>query len=115
MAKFISRFPLPNARQREILTILIEEAAEVQHRATKAMRFGLMEIQPEQNLTNAMRLALEIGDFDEVVTLAAGEGLIRNKDITEGCIRKREQLAKFMQTRPPRSEPKEKPGNDHRL
>ncbi len=44
--KFTTPAPLPTAYQREILTILIEECAEVQQRATKMLRFGIEETQP---------------------------------------------------------------------
>jgi len=84
MNKFVSRFPLPNERQREILTILIEEAAEVQQRATKALRFGLEEVQPGQELTNAERLAREVGDFETMTEMALEEGLIHGDDVVAG-------------------------------
>lgn len=96
--KFISPEPPPEGREREILTILIEEAAEVQQRATKSLRFGVVEIQPGQQLTNAQRLGLEIGDFMEIVELAAGLGLVDREAITIGRVGKKRQLAKFLQT-----------------
>jgi len=98
MDKFVSRFPLPTPREREILTILIEEAAEIQHRATKALRFGLQEVQPGQNYNNADRLAHEVGDLEEVVKLAEDEGLLQEIAITAGRFSKRKQLEKYMQT-----------------
>ena len=61
--RFITPGPLPTPREREILTILIEEAAEVQQRATKALRFGLTEIQPSKTRTNRVRLSAEMGDL----------------------------------------------------
>jgi hypothetical protein len=50
--------------QEHLLTIVAEEALEVAHRASKALRFGLMEIQPGQALNNAQRL---IGEFHELI------------------------------------------------
>lgn len=50
-------------RQEHLLTILIEEAAEVQQRATKALRFGMTETQPGQQMNNAARLHMEICDL----------------------------------------------------
>lgn len=47
-------------RQEHLLTLLIEEAAEVQQRATKALRFGMQETQPGQQMTNQTRLMMEI-------------------------------------------------------
>ena len=46
-----------------LLDCLIEECAEVIQRATKAKRFGLLEIQPEQPLTNQERIVGELNDL----------------------------------------------------
>jgi len=46
--KFITPCELPTEYEREVLTILMEECAEVIQRASKALRFGLDEVQPEQ-------------------------------------------------------------------
>jgi hypothetical protein len=61
--RFVSPCTPPEGRVRELLIILMEEAAEVQQRAAKALRFGLDEIQPGQELTNANRIEDEVGDF----------------------------------------------------
>lgn len=98
--RFVSPCQPPNERQREILTILIEEAAEVQQRATKALRFGLDEVQPGQPDSNATRLAHECGDFLETLHLAMDEGLISPADADEGSRRKHEKLKVYMQTAP---------------
>ncbi len=50
-------------RQEHLLVILMEECAEVAQRASKALRFGLTEIQPGQALTNAQRIEYELGDL----------------------------------------------------
>lgn len=50
-------------REEHLLTILIEECNETAQRATKALRFGLSEIQPEQPLTNAERVVYEFNDI----------------------------------------------------
>jgi hypothetical protein len=42
-----------------LLTCLAEEHVEAAHRAHKAQRFGVREIQPGQDLTNAERLMRE--------------------------------------------------------
>lgn len=98
--RFISPGTPCTPRQREILTILIEEAAEVQQRATKALRFGLDEVQPGQPLTNAERLAQEVGDLDAVIAMAGNEGLIRDTDVVGASIAKRAKLRVYMQTTP---------------
>jgi hypothetical protein len=96
--RFITPCELPTAHEREILTILIEEAAEVQQRATKLLRFGRDEIQPGQTLTNAERLSLEIADFLALVDLAKLAGLADAKTIYYGTIAKKTKLQTVMQT-----------------
>ena len=58
-----------------LLSCLIEECAEVIQRATKAQRFGLHEIQPEQELTNEQRLAAELDDLLGTLSLLARSGV----------------------------------------
>ncbi|MEQ0217785.1 hypothetical protein ABLV18_27155 [Klebsiella sp. CN_Kp114] len=52
-----------------LLDILSEECNEIAVRASKAIRFGLDEIQPGQTLTNAQRLALELDDLYGAIEL----------------------------------------------
>lgn len=52
-----------------LLDVLSEECNEVAVRASKAIRFGLEEIQPGQALTNAQRLALELDDLYGAIEL----------------------------------------------
>lgn len=47
-----------------LLVCLAEEAAEVQHRVMKALRFGIDEVQEGQSLTNLERIAEEVRDFN---------------------------------------------------
>lgn len=98
---YVTPCELPNAHERELLTILIEECAEVQQRATKLLRFGCAEVQPGQEKTNSERLANEIGDLVHMTTLLDQVGLIPNHAVQAGMRSKQKQLAKFMQTRPP--------------
>lgn len=46
-----------------LLICAAEECAEVQQRITKALRFGLDEIQPGQEFTNAHRIMTELADL----------------------------------------------------
>ena len=98
--RYRSPFPLPTDREREILIVLIEEAAEIQHRATKALRFGLDESQPGNLYTNRERLAAEIGDLLAVVGLAGREGIVPRNHIAITRQRKDQKLAKYLQTDP---------------
>jgi hypothetical protein len=99
MDRFVSPCPPPDACQRELVEILIEECAEVQQRGTKMLRFGVTEVQPGQDLSNAQRLAREIGDLLVVVEMALEDGLITQDEIDIGREHKRKQLAKFRQHR----------------
>ena len=95
--KFITPCVLPNDYEREVLTILMEECAEVIQRASKAIRFGLSEVQPDQPYTNSERLAFEIGDVVTMIELCQEAEMvsvyipIRRKTV------KREKLKKYMQ------------------
>ena len=56
-----------------LLLCVMEECAEVSQRASKALRFGLEEIQPGQQLTNAQRLVLEYADLYAVFEMLGDE------------------------------------------
>jgi len=60
-------------RKEHLLTILSEECSEVSQRASKALRFSLKEIQPEQTLTNAERILQELYDLLAVVEMLQDE------------------------------------------
>jgi hypothetical protein len=98
MERFVSPKPLPTPYERELLTILIEEAAEVQQRATKLLRFGRDEVQPGQDLSNKDRLSIELGDFAAICQRAQVAGLI-DRAVAENQIPvKDSKLDKFLQT-----------------
>lgn len=99
--KFITPEPLPNERQREILHCLIEECAEIQHRACKALRFGLAEVEPDQGYTNIERLSVEVGELLTVADMAALEGVLDSWYMAAGGVDKKDKLARYMQTEPP--------------
>jgi hypothetical protein len=56
-------------RTEHLLIILAEECAEVSQRVSKALRFGLNEVQPGQALTNEQRIWQEINDLAGVVEM----------------------------------------------
>lgn len=58
---------LPMARVDYLLSHLAQECSEVAIRCTKAQMFGLDEIQPEQDLTNAQRIAEELAELYAMV------------------------------------------------
>ena len=97
--RWVSPVPPPTDYERELLTILIEECAEVQQRATKSLRFGPTEVQPGQSLSNNQRLARELGDLYAVASLAEEAGLLNPREIDDAIREKHRKLKKFMQTR----------------
>lgn len=62
-------------RTEHLLCILAEECSEVAQRVSKALRFGLGEIQPGQDKTNARRIMDEVNDFVAVYQMIAGSAL----------------------------------------
>jgi NTP pyrophosphatase (non-canonical NTP hydrolase) len=60
-------------RTEHLIAIVAEECAEVAQRCTKALRFGLLEIQPGQPLTNAQRISQEYGDLVAALILLQRE------------------------------------------
>lgn len=79
-----------------LLTCLIEECAEVQQRATKALRFGLREIQPEQELTNQHRLVDELDDLEGVLDMLRMKGVVPMRPDGLAVRAKIEKIEKFM-------------------
>lgn len=102
---FVSPCVLPTPAEAEILTTLIEEAAEVIQRATKLLRFGRDEVQPGQQLSNCYRLSEEVGDFNAMVKIAEAAGLLNWHGIKDGEARKPVRFAKYRQHRPSQSLP----------
>lgn len=62
-------------RQEHLLIILAEECNEVAQRASKALRFGMEEVQPEQESSNAERLVQEFNDLLAVAFMLKLEGI----------------------------------------
>jgi hypothetical protein len=88
--------------EREVLTILQEEAAEVIQAASKLLRFGEGVTNPVTGVTNTKELGLEIGDLRLMLqVLYESTEIVDPLDIGLGMRRKRERLAKFLQTTPP--------------
>ena len=83
--------------EREILTVLIEEAAEVQQAAAKLLRFGKGDRVPGLEVHNHVVLGWEIGDLEYLIDCAIGLNLIRTGDVADGRQRKRRRLRQFLQ------------------
>lgn len=63
-------------RREHLLTILGEEGVEISQRCSKALRFGLNEVQPGQQRDNATRIWEEYLDLVAVMEMAIEEGLL---------------------------------------
>lgn len=81
-----------------VLAYLAEECAEISEqasriaiRASKALRFGLDEVQAGEIRNNAVRLYAELGELLAVAELAMDLGLITPDDID----RKKEKVEKY--------------------
>jgi hypothetical protein len=79
-----------------LLTIAAEEAVEVAQRATKALRFGLMEVQPGQTLTNAERLMGEFHDLLAALEMLHDEAKLPLRINRAAIDAKRVQVEKFL-------------------
>lgn len=56
-------------RNEHLMTIAIEGCNEIAQRISKALRFGVYEIQPGQPLTNVERISEEIADLRGVLDM----------------------------------------------
>lgn len=63
-------------REEHLLLCLAEECAEVAQRVSKALRFGLDEVQEGQALSNRERITEELYDLVAVATICDREGLV---------------------------------------
>lgn len=97
MERFISPCPPPTGLRRELIEKLIDECSEVIQRCSKALTFGLDEIQPGQEYSNSRRIAFEVGDVYEVVRRLNGLRVLDVDDIEAGVQNKRRKLAQFLQ------------------
>lgn len=98
MDRFVSPCEPPEGLDREIMIILAEECAEVIQRVSKALRFGVDEIQPGQPYTNAQRLGCEIGQLTYMVDLCVARGLICQTEILNGAAEKGRKLQVYVQS-----------------
>jgi NTP pyrophosphatase (non-canonical NTP hydrolase) len=84
-------------RVEHLLTIVAEECCEVAHRASKALRFGLDEVQPGQDLTNAQRVAYEYADLVAVMIMLSRHCPDVKPDLDNGALEaKRLKVEKFI-------------------
>lgn len=87
-------------RTEHLLSCLAEECTEVGQRVSKALRFGLEEIQPGQALTNAERISEEFKDLSAVAYILMSEGILPPVTMAEALTHgeaKRQKIQRFMQ------------------
>lgn len=93
-----------NDYERELLTILMEECAEVIQAASKLVRFGKENRPPKSDdspgLMNTEFLSMEYGHVCQVAALVINANLMSSWWINRGVDEKRERLLHFMQTQP---------------
>lgn len=79
-------------RTEHLLVILAEECNEVAHRVAKALRFGLEEIEPGNEYTNAQRILLEHEHVETLIEMLKREGKLPTKyDYNFASIRRNEK------------------------
>lgn len=84
-------------RKEYLLECLSEECNEVGQRVSKALRFGLSEIQDGQPFDNAERIVHELKDLLAVATILQSEGLLSSVRVSpEEVGAKLTRIEKFM-------------------
>jgi len=85
-------------RNEHLLTCVIEECAEIQQAAAKALRFGLENGHPSSCTTNADDIAHEVCDLTAVLDLLKDAGAITydKPQATVAIARKKETVEKYI-------------------
>lgn len=83
--------------QEHLLLIAAEECNEVAHRLSKAIRFGLREIQPGQPLNNAERIVEEFSQLYAVMHMLERENLIPMVTDAKEFTAKVDKVAEFLE------------------
>lgn len=85
-------------RVEHLLICLMEECNEVSQRVSKALRFGLDEIQPDQEFTNAQRMIAELQDLMAIVHMLNQAGVIPDQWLSFPAIKSKElKVEKFLE------------------
>jgi hypothetical protein len=69
-------------REEHLLIILSEECSEVSKEVSKALRFGLSDMKPEQIFTNADMISKELGDLIGIAEMLYDEGIIERPSLS---------------------------------
>jgi NTP pyrophosphatase (non-canonical NTP hydrolase) len=80
-----------------LLSCLIEECAEVQKAAAKALRFGLNSINPGTNFSNEQEVIKEFAEVVAVMELLEDEGIFKSMGSIQTIESKKARVLHFMQ------------------
>lgn len=83
-------------RTEHLLACLAEECDEVGQRVMKALRFGLTEVQPGQDKTNAERIAEELTDLVAVLEMLHDAKALPPLGMMPERWRKHEKVEKYL-------------------
>ena len=85
-------------RTEHLITCLIEECAEIQKAAAKALRFGLDDHHPDEpNFTNADSIAHEYIDLLAIIEMLGDENIIPQLKTPLLTQPKKDKVIKFME------------------
>lgn len=85
-------------RTEHLLTILEEECAEVIHRASKLLRFGPNDVDPDTGYSARSGLVYELNDLMGVLLMLAANGTIpENWESSQDQCIKRAKVEKFLE------------------
>ena len=79
-----------------LLIILSEECAELSKNVSKALRFGLEDKEPNQDLTNQEKIVSEFNDLYSVMMMIVEDVGIPNILTIEAINKKKEKVLKYM-------------------
>lgn len=85
-------------RKEYLLTQAASECNEIAHRITKALHFGLLEIQPGQDATNASRIVGEMADLVAVFEMLHEERILdmwRSPEVRAAIDAKKAKVERF--------------------
>ena len=83
-------------RKELLLTIVMEECGELTQRISKAVRFGLDEVQEGQDLSNAERIVYEFNDLLATLGVLEDEGYLDNIIDLSAIDKKKLKIEKYL-------------------
>lgn len=83
-------------RKEHLLIIFAEECNEISQRATKALRFGINEIQEGQSKSNSERIKYELNDLFAVMEMLQEEEMLPHIMYDRDMVKlKRDKIEKY--------------------